>query len=186
MEKKGSRQSETPKVHQSCDVCQTSKIRCGKERPTCRRCAKHNLECVYSMSRRNGRPRSRRMVSTTSSAPISRQTSQGPQDIQRQIVPPTPTSPVHKDDGQLVPTPELVAPHPPLGVQLRPSNTTNTVNIPSEKQRVEKNSDSSMRLEPYGQDLILEPYGAAGVDLTSASFPSLSFFDDPTNTLQSD
>lgn len=184
MEKKGSRQSETPKVHQSCDVCQTSKIRCGKERPACRRCAKHNLDCVYSMSRRNGRPRSRRMVSVASSAPISRQTSQGPQDIQCQIVPPTPTSPVHKDDGNVVPTPELVAPHPPLGVPLRPSHTINSVNIPIDKQQIENNSDTCIRPEPYGQDLILEPYGAAAVDLTSASFPSISFFDEPTNTLQ--
>ncbi|PSN61578.1 hypothetical protein BS50DRAFT_504391, partial [Corynespora cassiicola Philippines] len=46
-----------PKVRQSCDTCQASKIRCGQERPSCRRCVKYNIDCVYSVSRRAGRPR---------------------------------------------------------------------------------------------------------------------------------
>jgi len=184
MENKSSRQSETPKVHQSCDICQTSKIRCGKERPACRRCAKNNLECVYSMSRRNGRPRSRRMGSTTSSAPISRQPSQGPQDVQRQTLPPTPTSPVNKDCGELFASSELVATESSLGVPVQPSNTTTTTNFSNEKQHVKSYPD--IRPETHRQDLALEPYGGVAVDLTSASYPTLSFFDDPTNALQCD
>ncbi|KAH3911540.1 hypothetical protein HBI56_102700 [Parastagonospora nodorum] len=136
------------------------------------------------MSRRNGRPRSRRKGSTTSSAPISRQPSQGPQDIQRQILPPTPTSPVNKDCGELVPSPELVAPESSLGVSVQPLNTTTTANISNEKQHVKSHPD--IRPEIHRQNLALEPYGGAAVDLTSASFPTLSFFDDPTNALQCD
>ncbi|EUC39689.1 hypothetical protein COCMIDRAFT_110822, partial [Bipolaris oryzae ATCC 44560] len=50
-ERKG-QTTKAPSVHQSCDSCQASKVRCGKERPTCKRCAKHKIDCVYSVSRR--------------------------------------------------------------------------------------------------------------------------------------
>ncbi|PWY89071.1 hypothetical protein BO70DRAFT_418029 [Aspergillus heteromorphus CBS 117.55] len=33
-----------------------AKIRCSHEKPSCRRCQKHNIECIYSISRRLGRP----------------------------------------------------------------------------------------------------------------------------------
>ncbi|CZT23696.1 uncharacterized protein RCC_09410 [Ramularia collo-cygni] len=51
------RSSKVPRERKSCDICQTSKIGCGQERPACARCVKQNLECVYSLSRRVGRPR---------------------------------------------------------------------------------------------------------------------------------
>ncbi|KAJ5475354.1 hypothetical protein N7539_008420 [Penicillium diatomitis] len=44
------------KVRSTCNACQQAKIRCGHERPACRRCEKHRIECVYSVSRRLGRP----------------------------------------------------------------------------------------------------------------------------------
>ncbi|PWY72140.1 hypothetical protein BO94DRAFT_476006, partial [Aspergillus sclerotioniger CBS 115572] len=44
------------KVRSTCNACQQAKIRCSHEKPSCRRCQKHNLSCVYSMSRRLGRP----------------------------------------------------------------------------------------------------------------------------------
>lgn len=186
MEKKSNRQSETPKVHQSCDVCQTSKIRCGKERPACRRCVKHNLDCVYSISRRNGRPRSCRTGSGTPSAQISRQASQGPHDIQNQTVPPTPTSPVGKICGQVGPSPEFVAPDPSFRISIGPSNATRSFNFPSETQRDESFPENSNRPDVHGQTLYLGPYGGAATDLTGASYTPLSFFDHPTNTLQCD
>lgn len=44
------------KVRSTCNACQQAKIRCSHEKPSCRRCQKHNIDCVYSVSRRLGRP----------------------------------------------------------------------------------------------------------------------------------
>ncbi|PYH87341.1 hypothetical protein BO71DRAFT_341250, partial [Aspergillus ellipticus CBS 707.79] len=44
------------KVRSTCNACQQAKIRCSHEKPSCRRCQKHNIECIYSISRRLGRP----------------------------------------------------------------------------------------------------------------------------------
>jgi Fungal Zn(2)-Cys(6) binuclear cluster domain len=41
----------------SCDNCQAAKIKCGQDKPSCRRCSLQALDCVYSLSRRMGRPR---------------------------------------------------------------------------------------------------------------------------------
>lgn len=48
------------KVRSTCNACQQAKIRCSHEKPACRRCQKHNMDCVYSMSRRLGRPAKKR------------------------------------------------------------------------------------------------------------------------------
>lgn len=48
------------KVRSTCNACQQAKIRCSHERPSCRRCQKHNIDCIYSMSRRLGRPAKKR------------------------------------------------------------------------------------------------------------------------------
>lgn len=48
------------KVRSTCNACQQAKIRCSHEKPSCRRCQKHNIDCIYSMSRRLGRPAKRR------------------------------------------------------------------------------------------------------------------------------
>ncbi|KAJ5641344.1 hypothetical protein N7490_005344 [Penicillium lividum] len=44
------------KVRSTCNACQQAKIRCSHEKPSCRRCLKHKIECIYSVSRRLGRP----------------------------------------------------------------------------------------------------------------------------------
>ncbi|KAK2616402.1 hypothetical protein QQS21_000643 [Conoideocrella luteorostrata] len=52
------------KLKDSCDPCSSSKLRCGKQKPTCARCAALNQQCSYSPARRSGRPhRVRRSVS---------------------------------------------------------------------------------------------------------------------------
>ena len=48
---------EPRKLRASCDGCYLAKIKCGKERPQCRRCANHGTSCVYSPSQRTGKPR---------------------------------------------------------------------------------------------------------------------------------
>ncbi|KAI0438613.1 hypothetical protein F4803DRAFT_565143 [Xylaria telfairii] len=42
---------------QSCDKCQDSKIRCSRDKPSCKGCAQKRLRCVYSPLRRPGRPK---------------------------------------------------------------------------------------------------------------------------------
>ncbi|KAL4980980.1 hypothetical protein BDW66DRAFT_163957 [Aspergillus desertorum] len=48
------------KIRQTCNACQQAKIRCDHERPSCKRCLKHNIDCIYSISRRLGRPAKKR------------------------------------------------------------------------------------------------------------------------------
>ncbi|PSN67007.1 hypothetical protein BS50DRAFT_588042 [Corynespora cassiicola Philippines] len=109
-----------PKVRQSCDTCQASKIRCGQERPSCRRCVKYSIDCVYSVSRRAGRPRPKRMVdSTTPTGQASRPPPQQPAQSQSppntHITLPTPesASPAQEDCGPCRPSPQPLATPPP-------------------------------------------------------------------------
>ena len=44
-----------PKLRSTCDACQEAKSRCSRESP-CYRCIHYDVECVYSLSRRIGRP----------------------------------------------------------------------------------------------------------------------------------
>jgi hypothetical protein len=46
------------KLRSTCNQCAVSKVRCNKGKPTCQRCEAHQFECVYSRSRRRGKPRS--------------------------------------------------------------------------------------------------------------------------------
>ena len=43
------------KIRDSCNNCSGQKIRCGKQRPSCARCATKGLVCNYSFSQRTGR-----------------------------------------------------------------------------------------------------------------------------------
>ncbi|KAL9038144.1 MAG: hypothetical protein Q9214_005404 [Letrouitia sp. 1 TL-2023] len=45
------------KLRASCDGCYNSKIRCGKQLPSCSRCLSHGIVCRYSPSQRVGKPR---------------------------------------------------------------------------------------------------------------------------------
>ncbi|KAL2759309.1 hypothetical protein ACRALDRAFT_206522 [Sodiomyces alcalophilus JCM 7366] len=67
-----------PKYRTSCDSCQAAKVKCGHEKPTCRRCSVQKLECVYSLSRRMGRPRAKKSATEDSSSGSLAQTKAGP------------------------------------------------------------------------------------------------------------
>ncbi|KAH8711852.1 aflatoxin regulatory protein-domain-containing protein [Phaeosphaeriaceae sp. PMI808] len=45
-----------PKMRSSCKACADSKIGCTKERPTCSRCERRDVTCVYVATKRAGRP----------------------------------------------------------------------------------------------------------------------------------
>lgn len=48
---------EPRRLRASCDACYLSKVKCGKETPTCARCLNHAQACSYSPSQRVGKPR---------------------------------------------------------------------------------------------------------------------------------
>ncbi|KAK4646101.1 hypothetical protein QC761_207360 [Podospora bellae-mahoneyi] len=43
------------KLRDSCTECASSKVKCGKEKPTCSRCVRRGAKCTYMASRRTGR-----------------------------------------------------------------------------------------------------------------------------------
>ena len=44
------------KLRASCDSCAASKVKCSKDHPVCARCSANNLQCVYGVSRKHGKP----------------------------------------------------------------------------------------------------------------------------------
>ena len=38
-----------PSMKQTCEACYASKVKCSKEHPVCRRCARTNRKCVYKL-----------------------------------------------------------------------------------------------------------------------------------------
>lgn len=62
---------ESPKLRASCDGCYLAKIKCGKERPQCGRCANHGITCQYSPSQRIGKPRRMPVATTENTASAS-------------------------------------------------------------------------------------------------------------------
>ncbi|KAL6713774.1 hypothetical protein ACLMJK_008266 [Lecanora helva] len=67
-----------PKLRTSCDGCQTAKLGCSQEKPTCRRCLRHGIQCVYSPFRRIGRPR--KSITTRSNNSNASKKSQSKED----------------------------------------------------------------------------------------------------------
>lgn len=57
------------RLRTSCDACQNLKVKCSQDKPSCRRCSKNGLDCVYSPLRRMGRPK--RPFITSSSSPVT-------------------------------------------------------------------------------------------------------------------
>lgn len=45
------------RLRRSCDACQNLKVKCSQDTPSCRRCSKNRLDCVYSPLQRMGRPK---------------------------------------------------------------------------------------------------------------------------------
>ncbi|KFY13626.1 hypothetical protein V491_06343 [Pseudogymnoascus sp. VKM F-3775] len=45
----------TSRLRDSCHACASSKVKCGKEKPTCSRCAKRVTRCEYLITKRPGR-----------------------------------------------------------------------------------------------------------------------------------
>ncbi|KAL8927716.1 MAG: hypothetical protein Q9208_002131 [Pyrenodesmia sp. 3 TL-2023] len=48
------------KLRDSCESCASSKVKCSRDKPTCRRCAERGTKCLYSIQQRTGRKFRRR------------------------------------------------------------------------------------------------------------------------------
>lgn len=59
------------RLRASCDACQSLKVKCSQDKPSCGRCSRIGLGCVYSPLRRMGRPKKRASAapSAASSSP---------------------------------------------------------------------------------------------------------------------
>ncbi|KAI1174103.1 hypothetical protein F4777DRAFT_408858 [Nemania sp. FL0916] len=63
--------NQPPKIRSSCDACGAAKLKCDRKRPECGRCISHGTSCVYSLSRKIGKPPRDRVKSIGPSAPIN-------------------------------------------------------------------------------------------------------------------
>ena len=90
-QKNASRSEPRPKASRyrnSCDACQAAKIKCGQQKPECHRCTAQEIQCVYSLSRRMGRPR---QPARTANQPAPPQRTQH-EVCSEQVANPSPTS----------------------------------------------------------------------------------------------
>ncbi|KAL6821927.1 cytochrome P450 [Trichoderma sp. SZMC 28015] len=78
-----------PKYRTSCDNCQTAKVKCGHEKPSCRRCSVHRVDCVYSLSRRMGRPRAKKVVADESPRRLPTSTEPNETEVPKPATPDT-------------------------------------------------------------------------------------------------
>ncbi|KAF2637062.1 hypothetical protein P280DRAFT_472579 [Massarina eburnea CBS 473.64] len=59
---------QTEKLHAACDECRTRKLKCSGIYPTCNRCEREGIRCVYSPRKPMGRPRKRRRDNSSEQA----------------------------------------------------------------------------------------------------------------------
>lgn len=52
----------TERLRSSCNACGTAKVKCDRGQPQCHRCAGMNLDCVYSVTRKSGKPPRKRLA----------------------------------------------------------------------------------------------------------------------------
>ncbi|KAL7942006.1 cytochrome P450 [Trichoderma barbatum] len=104
-----------PKYRTSCDNCQTAKVKCGHEKPSCRRCSVHRVDCVYSLSRRMGRPRAKKVVLDDSNRRLPASTERNESEIPKSI---TPEAEVADDESPILaadtPVEEAESSEPPV------------------------------------------------------------------------
>lgn len=72
-----------PKFRASCDNCHSLKVRCGQEKPNCFRCENNNVDCVYGISRRMGKPKGGSKAAAANNHQSKRSTLSSPTDRKR-------------------------------------------------------------------------------------------------------
>lgn len=71
-----------PKLRDSCDACASSKVKCHKEKPTCSRCSKRGVKCIYVSAKRGNRGRKLALSGGSSTASKSSSAAPPPQQSQ--------------------------------------------------------------------------------------------------------
>ena len=72
------------KLRESCDCCLVAKVKCGKERPLCKRCLTNGSSCIYSPSSKTGR-RSHKNVAIKADSVAQQQSSISTQTSPRPV-----------------------------------------------------------------------------------------------------
>ncbi|KAL4781294.1 hypothetical protein BJX76DRAFT_360074 [Aspergillus varians] len=81
---------EDPPLRSSCGHCNQAKVRCSKDRPTCRRCAARNTPCVYGVSLRGiKRSRSDQQVDRAGQPAEKKRATSLPSPVLSDVLPPT-------------------------------------------------------------------------------------------------
>ncbi|EPE35893.1 Zn2/Cys6 DNA-binding protein [Glarea lozoyensis ATCC 20868] len=70
-----------PKLRASCDACSSAKVRCTQTKPSCARCSKHDVPCVYGISRRSGKRSAESYQAMRKNAEMEMEMSTSPTEI---------------------------------------------------------------------------------------------------------
>ena len=65
MRSHGQSKPKEPRMRDSCEACAKSKLKCSRDKPTCKRCQNRGLDCHYCPSQRAGRTPSTTIGATT-------------------------------------------------------------------------------------------------------------------------
>ncbi|KAF7187339.1 Transcriptional regulator alnR [Pseudocercospora fuligena] len=66
------------KTRAACDECRTKKLKCTGEKPKCSRCARENIDCVYSAQKQMGRPKKRQRTDDEPTTNATKNVPHGP------------------------------------------------------------------------------------------------------------
>ena len=69
MRSQGQSKPREPRMRDSCEACAKSKLKCSRDKPTCKRCQNRGLACLYCPSQRAGRTPSTSVGATSVAAP---------------------------------------------------------------------------------------------------------------------
>ncbi|KAL2808076.1 hypothetical protein BJX63DRAFT_424897 [Aspergillus granulosus] len=84
------RPTEDLPLRNSCGNCNQAKVRCSKDRPTCRRCASRNTPCVYGVSLRGmKRPRAEAQLAEARQPEKKKRATSLPSPVLSEALPPT-------------------------------------------------------------------------------------------------
>lgn len=76
-----SRSTKQRKLRSSCDECGNVKLKCDRGQPECGRCVSHGMKCVYSVSRKLGKPPKNKSATASSSDGGGASSGQNPRSL---------------------------------------------------------------------------------------------------------
>lgn len=107
-----STQAKPPKLKDTCTACASSKLRCSRDKPVCKRCELRGLSCHYDTSKRSGRT-----SQATKAAQERRQREEEDERLreeQRNQCQPPPNTPLQMRSNSTFASSQAVAPVAPM------------------------------------------------------------------------